>query len=86
MSDPWAAADDPPLMAELKVSDPERYRALRQHQVGGETRQLGLTAASEYDVPGVPRTAHEVRAKADRDAAHALGEPEPPGYVRYNGW
>ncbi|MFF4894617.1 hypothetical protein [Micromonospora chersina] len=73
----------------IKNSDPERYEALTRRE---REQQLAAAAAqrnnplyvSEYD-PCVP-TPHERQARAEREAARAAGDPEPPVYRSSGGW
>lgn len=73
----------PAELEALKLSDPERYEALTKPQ---RDRELAAAAArrgdplysSEYD-PCRP-TPYERQARAEHEAARAIGEPEPPAY------
>lgn len=73
----------PAELEAIRTSDPERYEALTGPE---RDRQLAAAAArrgdplysSEHD-PRRP-TPHERQAQAEREAARAIGEPEPPVY------
>ncbi|QOC90689.1 hypothetical protein [Micromonospora craniellae] len=73
----------PAELEAIRTSDPERYEALTGPE---RDRQLAAAAArrgdplysSEHD-PCRP-TPYERQARAEYEAARAIGEPEPPVY------
>lgn len=73
----------PEELEALKTSDPVRYEAL----IKPEIEQALAAAAAQRDNPlyvseydPCPPTPYERQARAEREAARAAGDPEPPVY------